>query len=75
MVKKSRKANSSLKSWVAFVKKVQKEEHISYSSIGNFDEAFFTGTAIGIVPIKQIDNLIFNSIEIGKSLQKYYLDK
>jgi hypothetical protein len=51
-----------------------KEEHISYSSIGNFDEAFFTGTAIGIVPIKQIDNLIFNSIEIGKSLQKYYLD-
>lgn len=27
---KSRKANSSLKSWVAFVKKVQKEENISY---------------------------------------------
>jgi hypothetical protein len=27
---KSKKANSSLKSWVAFVKKVQKEENISY---------------------------------------------
>lgn len=50
------------------------EKHISYSSIKDFDEAFFTGTAVGIVPIKQMDDWKFSSMNIGKSLQKYYLD-
>jgi branched-chain amino acid aminotransferase len=51
-----------------------KEEHIAYSSIKDFDEAFFTGTAVGILPIKQIDDWEFLSINVGKKLQKYYLD-
>lgn len=51
-----------------------KEEHIPYSSIPDFDEAFFTGTAIGIIPIQEIDNWKFSSINMGKNLQKYYLD-
>jgi Branched-chain amino acid aminotransferase/4-amino-4-deoxychorismate lyase len=50
------------------------EKHIPYSAIGDFDEAFFTGTAVGIVPIKQIDTWEFKSMRIGKSLQNYYLD-
>ena len=37
------------------------EKHILPSEIDNYDEAFLTGTAAEITPIKSIDNISFST--------------
>lgn len=53
------------------------ERRIKPKEIKSFDEAFFTGTAIEILPIAKIDNYVFNkSLEgpVTKSIKKAYND-
>ena len=53
------------------------EREIKPKEIKSFDEAFFTGTAVGILPIAKIDNHVFNKeLEgpITKSIKKAYND-
>ncbi len=39
------------------------EKYILPEEISNYDEAFLTGTAAEVTPIKSIDNVIFNTGE------------
>jgi len=48
------------------------EKNIHYSEIEYFDEAFFTGTAIEIARISQIDNKIFEEKEVFEFLNEKF---
>jgi branched-chain amino acid aminotransferase len=48
------------------------EKNIHYSEIQHFEEAFFTGTAIEIARISQIDNKIFEEREIFEFLNEKF---
>lgn len=48
------------------------EEHIPYSQLMEFSEAFFVGTAMGVLPIKQINDYQFSSMNVGLEFQRYY---
>jgi branched-chain amino acid aminotransferase len=47
--------------------------NVSVHELECFDEAFFTGTAAEITPIRQINDITY-SIDVSKKVQKYYLD-
>ena len=54
------------------------EKDISYEDLLNADEAFFTGTAVEVIPINAIDNKsIADGLRgpITEKLQKAYLDQ
>ena len=46
------------------------EKHLLPEDIGNYDEAFLTGTAAEITPIKSIDEIIYN---VGENTVSYQL--
>ncbi|HIQ51149.1 MAG TPA: branched-chain amino acid transaminase [Nautiliaceae bacterium] len=48
------------------------EKNIHYSEIEYFDEAFFTGTAIEVARISQIDNKVFEEREIFEFLNEKF---
>ncbi len=47
--------------------------NVSVHELECFDEAFFTGTAAEITPIRQINNITYR-VEASKEIQKYYMD-
>ena len=55
-----------------------KEKNLDYDELLNADEAFFTGTAAEVVPIRSLDNNVIASGQRGpvtEQLQKAYLDQ
>ncbi len=47
--------------------------NVSVHELECFDEAFFTGTAAEITPIREINGINYN-VEISKKIQRHYLD-
>jgi len=49
------------------------QRDVDYSEISNFDSAFFTGTAFGIIPINRIEDIKFDVCLVEPISKKYKL--
>lgn len=63
--------NGIIREWLLEKYEV-KEMEIYYSDIKDFDEAFLTNSLFGIMPVKSIENIIFESRKRSDELLKKY---